>query len=58
MAGHIIHLPVPTQGEPFGEPALGCREVRIRDADRLEAEFGAPTPYPLRKRRVIHESRA
>jgi len=42
VARHIIHLAVPPHPKPLGEAAAGCGQVNVCDADRLEAEFGAP----------------
>ena len=42
VARHIIHLAVPPQSKPLGEPAAGHGQVNVGDADRLETEFGAP----------------
>ena len=42
MTRHIIHLAVPSHSKPLGEPAAGRGQVYVRNADRLEAEFGAP----------------
>jgi hypothetical protein len=50
VARHIIHLAVP----PIPAIRRGGRRPRtvdVRDADRLEAEFGAPLLDPIRERR-------
>ena len=50
MARHILHLAMPALREPFEQPRLGRREVGVGDADRLEAELGAPLLDALRER--------
>ena len=44
--------------QPFEEPRLGGREVRVGEADRLEAELAAPLANLRGKRGVIHDIRS
>ena len=55
MARHIIHFAVPTEPKPFGEAALRGREIGVRNAHRLEAEFPPPLLDVRRERRVVHD---
>ena len=50
MARHIIHLAVPPHPKPLGEARAGLGQVDVRDADGLEAQFGAPLLDPVRER--------
>ena len=42
MAGHIVHVAVVAECQPVGQMGLGGAQVRIRDADLLQAQFPAP----------------
>ena len=54
VARHILHLAMPAPREPFHEARLGRREIRVGDADRLEAELGTPGLDALRERGIVH----
>ena len=58
MASHILHLSMPALAQPVEQPRLGRRQIRVRDADGLEAERPAPFLDALREYCVIHVARS